>query len=105
MRYRDKLLFALDNYLQARKKRPIPETEPPNTIPADLDRLLALRSDYMQISDCISNEIDSLQSEMEYDVSEKRYQAINKRLLSLYTKRAANTRQIQAIDKKIESYY
>ena len=105
MRYRDQLLFALDNYLQTRKKRPIPKADSPNTIPAELDRLLALRSDYMQISDCISSEIDSLQTELEYGISEKRRQTINKRLLTLYTKRAANTRQIQALDKKIESYY
>lgn len=73
---------------------------------AEIERIQALRREYMEISDAIDAELSDLKSE--YDgpnTSEKRRAAINKRRLVLLNKRATNTSKLQALERKTEKIY
>ena len=73
---------------------------------AEMDRLQALRSEYMEISDLIESELKRIQAEYnDPNTSLSRRNAIDRRRLVLYNKRAGNTGKIQAIDRKIEMLY
>lgn len=107
----DDLLNRHSGPAQPEKPDPIIKVQfdpaPPNyDDAAEMDRLQALRSEYMEISDLIESELKRIQ--WEYDdpnTSLSRRNAIDRRRLVLYNKRAGNTAKIQGIDRKIETLY
>lgn len=87
----------------------IPEAEPDPTPPdyfteAEVERLDALRTEYMELLDAIEQEQRDLRTE--YDTaSAKRRSAISSKLTTLAGRHAATTRTLHGIDTKRERLY
>ena len=65
-----------------------------------------LKKQYNDISSAIFRELNDLESEYNSpNTSEKRKAAINKRRLTLLSKRAGTTAKIYGIERKIEQLY
>ena len=84
------------------------ETSPkdPEYIQIEIDMQADLKQQYKAIANAISQELSDLESEYKnQNTSEKRKAAINKRRLTLLSKRAGTTAKIYGIERKIEQLY
>ena len=70
----------------------------------EVDRLQALKQEYMQVLDNIEQEQADLQAEYK-QASVKRKSAISSKLTSLARQHASTTKTLQGIDAKIEKQY
>ena len=88
----------------------IPKDDQPLDNPAldfakmEVDRLQALKIEYMQVLDNIEQEQADLQAEYK-QASIKRKSAISAKLTSLARQHASTTKTLQGIDAKIEKQY
>jgi len=84
------------------------ETVPkdPEYMQTEIDMQTDLKQQYKAITSAISRELNDLESEYNSpNTSEKRKAAINKRRLTLLSKRAGTTAKIYGIERKIEQLY
>lgn len=71
---------------------------------AEIERLEALKLEYMEVLDCVEREQQALRRE--YDsASAKRQSAIATRLTTLANKHASATKTLSSFDSKIEKAY
>ena len=78
----------------------------PEYTQTEIDMQTDLKQQYKAIASAISRELNDLESEYNGpNTSEKRKAAINKRRLTLLSKRAGTTAKIYGIERKIESLY
>ena len=78
----------------------------PEYTKVEIEMQTDLKKQYNDISSAISRELNDLESEYNGpNTSEKRKAAINKRRLTLLSKRAGTTAKIYGIERKIESLY
>lgn len=81
---------------------PDPDHTPDYATAAEIERLEALRLEYLEVLDCIEAEQDELRAELE-DAPQKRRPVIRGRLTTLASRRAATTRTVSNIDRQIEA--
>ena len=78
----------------------------PEYIQVEIDMQTDLKRQYKEIASAIDRELKDLDTEYNGpNASEKRKAAINKRRLTLLSKRAGTTAKIYGIERKIESLY
>lgn len=78
----------------------------PEYTQTEIDMQTDLKQQYKAIASAISRELNDLESEYNSpNTSEKRKTAINKRRLTLLSKRAGTTAKIYGIERKIEQLY
>jgi len=78
----------------------------PEYTQTEIDMQTDLKQQYKAIASAISRELNDLESEYNSpNTSEKRKAAINKRRLTLLSKRAGTTAKIYGIERKIEQLY
>lgn len=71
---------------------------------AELDRAEVMRTEYRAILEAIDRELSDLDAEY-VNATERRRPAIDKRRLTLLSKRATTTRQIHSLDRIAEKNY
>lgn len=71
---------------------------------AELDRAEVMRTEYRAILEAIDRELSDLEAEY-VNATERRRPAIDKRRLTLLSKRATTTRQIHSLDRIAEKNY
>ena len=78
----------------------------PEYTKVEIEMQTDLKKQYNDISSAISHELNDLDNEYKNpNTSEKRKAAINKRRLTLLSKRAGTTAKIYGIERKIEQLY
>lgn len=78
----------------------------PEYIQIEIDMQTDLKQQYKAIASAINRELSDLETEYNGpNTSEKRKAAINKRRLTLLSKRAGTTAKIYGIERKIEQLY
>lgn len=78
----------------------------PEYIQIEIDMQTDLKRQYKAVAGAISRELNDLETEYSGpNTSEKRKAAINKRRLTLLSKRAGTTAKIYGIERKIEQLY
>lgn len=83
---------------------PDPDQPPDYAAAAEIERLEALRSEYMTLLDCIEREQADLRAEYS-EASTKRRAAISAKQTALAGRHAATTRTISGIDAKISKLW
>ena len=78
----------------------------PEYTQTEIDMQTDLKQQYKAIASAISRELNDMESEYNSpNTSEKRKAAINKRRLTLLSKKASTTAKIYGIERKIEQLY